>query len=85
MAMQQINEVCDLKSIVILKAYDKFENPGDSHEHPECVCIQLHFVLWIVLIACVAFIFFSSVGDARCPSIKATKATGCRSLNIAEA
>lgn len=67
-------EVCDLKSIAILKVYDNLENPCDSHEYQACVCIQLHFVL----IACVTFIFFSSVDNAQCPSIKTTKVTGCQ-------
>lgn len=74
------NEVCDLKSIAILKVYDNLENPYDSHEYQECVCIQLHFVLICRdLIAHATFIFFSSVDNARCPSIKTTKVTGCRS------
>lgn len=56
------NEVCDLKSIAILKVYDNLENPYDSHEYQECVCIQLHFVLICRdLIAHATFIFFSSV------------------------
>lgn len=76
----EANEVCHLKSIAILKVYDNLENPCDSHEYQECVCIQLYFVLICIdLIPCVTFIFFCSVDDARCPSIKTTKATGRRS------